>query len=138
MDCGKCYKDSASFKRHRLGHTGERPYPCDLCDETFIDSKAVRRHREVAHPNDPPSKSDDLEEEVDDDEDVVTPSTSAYSSFESKEEEIEVEKEMEEDDDGEEEEEETWFKMRLWYTYKADWFLLEEETTMTMGIKNLL
>lgn len=101
-DCGKSYKDSASFKRHRLGHTGERPYNCDLCDETFIDSKAVRRHREVAHPHDPPkilNNSEDFEEELDDDEDMMTPSTSAYSSFESKEEEIEVEKEMEEEDE---------------------------------------
>lgn len=106
-DCGKSYKDSASFKRHRLGHTGERPYICDLCDESFIDSKAVRRHRELAHPNDPPKTEE--EEEVDDDEDtLVTPSTSAYSSFESgkdqdqdqeEEEEIEVEKEMAEDEE---------------------------------------
>jgi uncharacterized Zn-finger protein len=107
-DCGKSYKDSASFKRHRLGHTGERPYNCDLCDESFIDSKSVRRHRELSHPNDPKLPNthyDDEEEEVDDDEDQAmplandTPSTSAYSSFESKDEEIEVEKEMDEDED---------------------------------------
>ena len=48
----------------------------------------------------------DLEEEVDDDEDTIvtapTPSTSAYSSFESgkdKDEEIEVGKEMAEDEE---------------------------------------
>jgi uncharacterized Zn-finger protein len=107
-DCGKSYKDSASFKRHRLGHTGERPYNCDLCDESFIDSKSVRRHRELSHPNDPKLPNthyDDEEEEVDDDEDQAmplandTPSTSAYSSFESKDEEIEVEKEMDDDED---------------------------------------
>ena len=113
-DCGKSYKDSASFKRHRLGHTGERPYHCDLCEESFIDSKAVRRHREVAHPNDPPKNEVDegLEDELDDDEgeiivnDPDTPSTSAYSSFESNKletteenEEIEVEKEMAEDEE---------------------------------------
>jgi uncharacterized Zn-finger protein len=107
LDCGKSYKDSASFKRHRLGHTGERPYSCDLCEETFIDSKAVRRHRELVHPNELPSAAllagTDMEEEVDDDEDTLaTPSTSAYSSFESgkeKDEEIEVEKEMAEDEE---------------------------------------
>ena len=123
-DCGKSYKDSASFKRHRLGHTGERPYHCDLCEESFIDSKAVRRHREVAHPNDPPRSQPEYDEgleegEVDDDEGndgeitpgyEATPSTSAYSSFESNKledstlctednEEIEVEKEMAEDEE---------------------------------------
>ena len=115
-DCGKSYKDSASFKRHRLGHTGERPYACDLCEETFIDSKAVRRHREMAHPGHELRFAED-EEEVDDDEEQAeasfvsseaTPSTSAYSSFESaegkaadkeSEEEIEVEMEMAEDED---------------------------------------
>ena len=66
----------------------------------------------MAHPNDPPKAEVDLEgleDEVDDDEGEIspgaTPSTSAYSSFESNklettvDEEIEVEKEMAEDDE---------------------------------------
>ena len=57
-DCGKSYKDSASFKRHRLGHTGERPYTCSHCSEAFIDSKALRRHREVVHPTEPRNDND--------------------------------------------------------------------------------
>ena len=69
-DCGKSYKDSASFKRHRLGHTGERPYSCSLCAEAFIDSKALKRHREIVHPSagpDPDLDSvGDAEEEIDD------------------------------------------------------------------------
>ena len=67
----------------------------------------MRRHRELVHPNELPSAAllagTDMEEEVDDDEDTLaTPSTSAYSSFESgkeKDEEIEVEKEMAEDEE---------------------------------------
>ena len=74
----------------------------------------------MAHPNDPPKPSEvdeGLEDEVDDDEsgeicvttpfESATPSTSAYSSFESNKlnetaednEEIEVEKEMAEDEE---------------------------------------
>ena len=77
----------------------------------------------MAHPNEPPKPQyDEVEEEVDDDEESLnvgddeglssfhegsslpgglTPSTSAYSSFEegNKDEEIEVEKEMAEDDE---------------------------------------
>jgi len=47
-------------------HTGERPYPCALCTESFIDSKSLRRHREVSHPTavpDPELELDILDEE---------------------------------------------------------------------------
>merc|ERR1712020_707867 len=71
-DCGKAYKDAASFKRHRLVHTGERPHPCDLCAEQFIDSKSLRRHREIAHPTALPVPIVE-EEEYDDDDAYVDP-----------------------------------------------------------------
>ena len=71
-DCGKAYKDAASFKRHRLVHTGERPHPCDLCIEQFIDSKSLRRHREIAHPTALPVPIVE-EEEYYDDDDYVDP-----------------------------------------------------------------
>lgn len=49
-------------------HTGERPYPCSLCADSFIDSKSLRRHREVAHPmagSDPElDDGDDEDEEI--------------------------------------------------------------------------
>merc|ERR1712066_517607 len=66
------YKDAASFKRHRLVHTGERPHPCDLCPEQFIDSKSLRRHREIAHPTALPVPIVE-EEEYDEDDDYVDP-----------------------------------------------------------------
>jgi len=70
-DCGKSYKDSASFKRHRMVHTGERPYPCTLCSETFIDSKSLRRHREVSHPTAVPDPDLDVMEE--EEEELIEP-----------------------------------------------------------------
>eukprot|EP00039_Didymoeca_costata_P028736 m.22056 g.22056 ORF g.22056 m.22056 type:complete len:325 (+) comp7332_c0_seq1:91-1065(+) len=33
--CGKTFRDGASLRRHRLSHTGERPYKCDFCSKTF-------------------------------------------------------------------------------------------------------
>lgn len=118
-DCGKSYKDSASFKRHRLVHSGERPYTCILCSENFIDSKALRRHREVTHPNEPDLESIAGDEDYDEEEDldnemsetpaaattsssknVSSSSSSAYSSMleSSREEEREAEIDDDEED----------------------------------------
>ena len=63
-DCGKSYKDSASFKRHRMVHTGERPYNCNICSDTFIDSKSLRRHRELTHPTAVPDPELELEDDA--------------------------------------------------------------------------
>ena len=70
-DCGKSYKDSASFKRHRMVHTGERPYPCTICNESFIDSKSLRRHREVSHPTAVPDPELDVMDE--EEEELIEP-----------------------------------------------------------------
>ncbi len=72
-DCGKSYKDSASFKRHRMVHTGERPYPCSVqpCQESFIDSKSLRRHREASHPTAVPDPELDVMDE--EEEELIEP-----------------------------------------------------------------
>lgn len=51
-------------------HTGERPYPCSLCQESFIDSKSLRRHREVSHPTAVPDPELDVMEE---EEELIEP-----------------------------------------------------------------
>ncbi|KAM3562069.1 hypothetical protein ARSEF4850_002917 [Beauveria asiatica] len=42
--CTKIYLHTKHLKRHLLRHTGERPYKCVLCDDTFSRSDILKRH----------------------------------------------------------------------------------------------
>ena len=95
-DCGKSYKDSASFKRHRMVHTGERPYPCNTCSETFIDSKSLRRHREVSHPG---SALPDPELDEEEEEELIEPGQE-HQYLPSEADKENNEQEVESDDEG--------------------------------------
>jgi len=43
--CGKGFSSRNKVQRHRLIHTGERPYICELCEMAFNDKSALRRHQ---------------------------------------------------------------------------------------------
>ncbi|KAF2275602.1 uncharacterized protein EI97DRAFT_65143 [Westerdykella ornata] len=42
--CTKSYQHLKHLKRHTLRHTGERPYSCALCLDTFSRSDILKRH----------------------------------------------------------------------------------------------
>ncbi|KAJ9635825.1 hypothetical protein H2201_000182 [Coniosporium apollinis] len=43
-NCTKTYLHLKHLKRHLLRHTGERPYQCRLCKDTFSRSDILKRH----------------------------------------------------------------------------------------------
>jgi hypothetical protein len=42
--CNKTYLHAKHLKRHLLRHTGDRPYMCVLCKDTFSRSDILKRH----------------------------------------------------------------------------------------------
>ena len=47
--CGKSFTQKGNMEEHRRIHTGERPFPCDICPMTFKDSSTRNRHMKRKH-----------------------------------------------------------------------------------------
>lgn len=43
--CGKAFSKKDHVRRHKLVHTGERPYICEICGTTFSHKSHLNRHR---------------------------------------------------------------------------------------------
>lgn len=49
IECGKRFTASDSLRIHMFSHTGERPYKCEQCDASYVQSGHLKRHVRTAH-----------------------------------------------------------------------------------------
>ncbi|CAL8127455.1 unnamed protein product [Orchesella dallaii] len=56
--CDQRFRNKSELAIHRRLHTGERPFKCDHCLETFVSSLKKEFHIEQMHPEVPPLRCD--------------------------------------------------------------------------------